>query len=221
VLGSSHTTTDLNALFFDRNGNYLFALQDLNRLSGKPFEIGGFHGRGGLQIVIAKANTDAGSATQLRYQIYDGLEARSTSSRWRRASTATRWPAARPRSRPSIRSGRCCRRTTRRSAAICRSISTRPAIACRSPTSARAAGRGDRRREHDVLLDRLRARSGHAAQLLRNQRGGTARGRDRGAGAAGRRRPKSVSPDAMRSLLQRSTFDHDLDVYHARAPREA
>ncbi len=27
--------------------------------------------------------------------------------------------------------------------------------------------------------------------------------------------PKSISPDAMRSLLQRSTFDHDLDVYHA------
>ena len=74
VLGNSRTTTDLNALFFDAEGNFLFASQDLNRLSGKPFEIAGFHGKGALQLVIAKANTDASAATQLRYQLYDGLE---------------------------------------------------------------------------------------------------------------------------------------------------
>ena len=47
MLGSSRTTTDLNALFFDADGNFLFAVADLNQLSGKPFEIAGFHGRGG------------------------------------------------------------------------------------------------------------------------------------------------------------------------------
>jgi hypothetical protein len=66
VLGSSHTTTDLNALRFDDDGNFLFAAQDLDKLSGKPFEIAGFHGRGGVQMVISKANTDGGAATQLR-----------------------------------------------------------------------------------------------------------------------------------------------------------
>ena len=75
VLGSSRTTTDLNALFFDAGeATSCSPRQDLNRLSGKPFEIAGFHGKGALQLVIAKANTDAGAATQLRYQLYDGLE---------------------------------------------------------------------------------------------------------------------------------------------------
>lgn len=74
VLGNSHTTTDLNALFFDSDGHFLFAASDLNQLSGKPFEIAGFHGRGPLQLVISKANTDGGGATQLRYQMFDGLQ---------------------------------------------------------------------------------------------------------------------------------------------------
>ena len=54
VLGSSRTTTDLNALFFDADGHFLFAAEDLNRLSGKPFEIGSFTGHGGVQFVIAR-----------------------------------------------------------------------------------------------------------------------------------------------------------------------
>ena len=138
VLGNSRTTTDLNALFFDAHGNFLFASQDLNRLSGKPFEIAGFHGKGALQLVIAKANTDAARPRSCATSSTTGWSPPSTSSRWRRASTATRWRAGRPRSPPTTRSGRSCPRTTRRSAAICRSTSTRPATGCRGPDIRRA-----------------------------------------------------------------------------------
>ena len=80
------------AVLRSTNGNFLFAAQDLNQLSGKPFEITGFHGRGGLQLVIAKANT-GGAATQLRYQLYDGLESdRVRPAARARASTAIRSP---------------------------------------------------------------------------------------------------------------------------------
>src|SRR5262249_19791772 len=70
VLGSSRTTTDLNALFFDADGNFLFAAADHNRLSGKAMELGFLHGRGPLQLVIARANADGARATQLRYRLY-------------------------------------------------------------------------------------------------------------------------------------------------------
>jgi Subtilase family len=74
VLGNSHTTTDLNALFFTQSGRFVGAAADLNQLSGNPFEIFGFQFAGPLQLVIAKANTDQGSATQLRYAMFDGLQ---------------------------------------------------------------------------------------------------------------------------------------------------
>jgi len=74
VLGASRTTTDLNVLLFDPDGNFLFALNDLNRLSGHPFEIAGLAGAGGLQMAVSKANTDGGQATQIRYQLEAGLQ---------------------------------------------------------------------------------------------------------------------------------------------------
>jgi hypothetical protein len=74
VQGNSHTTTDLNALFFTQSGRFVGAAADLNQLSGNPFEIFGFRFAGPLQLVIAKANTDQGSATQLRYAMFDGLQ---------------------------------------------------------------------------------------------------------------------------------------------------
>ena len=137
VLGSSKTTTDLNALFFDDDGNFLFAAQDLNQLSGKPFEIAGFHGRGGAaagdrQGQHRRRRRHAAALPALRRAGGDRVRAAAGA----RASTATRSPTARPRSRPRTRSGRSRPRTTRRSAAICRSTSTPTATGCRSPTSA-------------------------------------------------------------------------------------
>jgi hypothetical protein len=74
VTAKSRTTTDLNALFFDTDGNFLFSVSDLNQFSGKPFEIGGFLGGGPLQMVIAKGSTDPGTATQLRFQLEGDLQ---------------------------------------------------------------------------------------------------------------------------------------------------
>src|SRR4051794_40751243 len=74
VTAKSRTSTDLNALFFDADGNFLFAIADLNQFSGKPFEIGGFLGGGPLQMVISKGSTDPGTATQLRFQLEGDLQ---------------------------------------------------------------------------------------------------------------------------------------------------
>jgi hypothetical protein len=74
VQAKSKTTTDLNALFFDTAGNFLFAISDLNQFSGKPFEIAGFTGGGPLQMVISKGSTDPGTATQLRFQLEGDLQ---------------------------------------------------------------------------------------------------------------------------------------------------
>jgi hypothetical protein len=66
VLGTTRTTTDLNALLFDAKGNFLGAFADINPLSGKALELAIYQYNGPLQLVIAKAGT-GGSATQLRY----------------------------------------------------------------------------------------------------------------------------------------------------------
>jgi hypothetical protein len=216
VLGSSHTTTDLNALFFDRNGNYLFALQDLNRLSGKPFEIGGFHGRGGLQLVIAKADTDPGTATQLRYQMYDGLQYDEYVQ-----------PLA-----PSIYGHPLARGAT----AVAAYDPFRPLL----PEDYTSVG-GDLPIYFDSAGNRLpKPDIRHVPQVAATDGGnttfftvdsaldpdtqrnffGTSAAAPHAAAIAAlalqaHGGPGSLSPDAMRSLLQRSTFAHDLDVYHA------
>jgi hypothetical protein len=216
VLGSSHTTTDLNALFFDRAGNFLFALQDMNRLSGKPFEIGGFHGRGGLQLVIAKANTDAGTATQLRYQMYDGLESEEYVQ-----------PLA-----PSIYGHPLARGAT----AVAAVDPFRPLL----PEDYTSVG-GDLPIYFDSAGNRLpRPDVRRAPQVAATDGGnttffstdsaldpdtqrnffGTSAAAPHAAAIAAlvlqaKGGPKSLSPDAMRSRLSRSAFDHDLDVYHA------
>jgi Subtilase family len=74
VLAKSKTTTDLNALYFDAAGNFLFSISDLNQFSGKPFEIAAFRGAGAMQIVIAEGGTDPGTATQLRFQLEGDLQ---------------------------------------------------------------------------------------------------------------------------------------------------
>ena len=213
VLGSSKTTTDLNALFFDDDGNFLFAAQDLNQLSGKPFEITGFHGRGGVQMVIAKA-TPGGAATQLRYQLYDGLEA--TEYVQPLAPVDLRPPARRRRDRgrgrgpvPAVRA-RGLHVGRRRSADLLR-LRRQPAPAAGHP--ARAAGRrrptaGTRRSSRwTPSSTRTRSRTSSAPARPRRTRRGSRRSCCRPRGR--------MSPDAMRALLERSTFNHDLDVYHA------
>jgi hypothetical protein len=212
VLGSSKTTTDFNALFFDDDGNFLFAAQDLNQLSGKPFEITGFHGRGGLQMVIAKAGT-GGAATQLRYQLYDGLE-----------ETEYVDPLA-----PSIYGHPLADGAT----AVAAEDPFRPF----APEDYTSVG-GDLPIYFDSDGNRLpHPDIRHVPQVAATDGGnttfftldsaldpdtqpnffGTSAAAPHVAGIAALvlQARGRMSPDAMRSLLERSTFDHDLDVYHA------
>ena len=213
VLGNSRTTTDLNALFFDAQGNFLFASQDLNRLSGKPFEIAGFHGKGALQLVIAKANTDASAATQLRYQLYDGLE-----------YTEYVQPLA-----PSIYGHPLARGAT----AVAAYDPFRPFL----PEDYTSVG-GDLPIYFDSSGNRLpRPDIRRAPQVAATDGGnttfftvdskldpdsqpnffGTSAAAPHAAAIAALvlQKHRNLSPDAMRAHLQRSTFAHDLDVYHA------
>ena len=212
VLGSSKTTTDLNALFFDDDGNFLFAAQDLNQLSGKPFEIAGFHGRGGVQLVIAKAD-----ARRVRHAAALPALRRAGGDRVRAAARALDlWPRARRR-RDRGRGG-----------------GPVPAVRARGLLVGR-------RRSADLL--RLRRQPAaqpdvrHVPQVTATDGGnttfftldskldpdtqpnffGTSAAAPHAAGIAALvlQARGRMSPDAMRALLERSTFDHDLDVYHA------
>ena len=73
VLAASRTTTDLNALFFDADGNFFAASADLNQFSGKPLEVPFFQYTGPLQLVIAKAGS-GGDARRLRYVMFFDLQ---------------------------------------------------------------------------------------------------------------------------------------------------
>ena len=70
----SSTLTDLNVLVFDANGRLVSVASDDNRVTGRPAEITGIQGGGRLQLVIAKGSTDAGAATQLRYVLFNGAQ---------------------------------------------------------------------------------------------------------------------------------------------------
>jgi hypothetical protein len=74
VTAKSKTSTDLNILLFAPDGSFIGAIADQNQISGKPFEINGLRGAGGLQMVIAKGSTDPGTATQLRFQLEGDLQ---------------------------------------------------------------------------------------------------------------------------------------------------
>ncbi|WP_230486995.1 S8 family serine peptidase [Nocardioides anomalus] len=73
VLQPSKTTTDFNALLFTDDGQYVGALSDANRISGRPIELSSLGGIDELQIVIAKSGTEPSSATTLAVNLFDGI----------------------------------------------------------------------------------------------------------------------------------------------------
>jgi hypothetical protein len=70
VLAPSRTTTDFNLLFFDMDGNYLGASADDNPAIGRPLEIFPVGGIPEMQVVISRAGTGPMGATQLRDTLY-------------------------------------------------------------------------------------------------------------------------------------------------------
>lgn len=70
AFGTALVTSDFNLLFFDMDGNFLFAADDNNVATGQPIELTGIAGPGNIQLVIARANTPPPTptpASQLRY----------------------------------------------------------------------------------------------------------------------------------------------------------
>ncbi len=72
-------TTDFNVLFFDMNGNYLTAVAANNFQTNQPVEFTSTipypTGASSIQMVITRANTPVGpSASRLRYLFFDGSQ---------------------------------------------------------------------------------------------------------------------------------------------------
>jgi subtilase family protein len=218
VISKSRTTTDLNVLFFDPDGNFLFASGDLNQFSGKPFEIPAFQGAGGLQLVISKANTDAGTATQLRFQLEGDLQYDEYVQ-----------PLA-----PSV-SGHPAARGASAVAAYDPFRPTLPedftSVGGELPILFDSAGnrfaQPDIRRKPDVAATDGGNTTFFVADSTLDDDHlpnffGTSAAAPHAAGIAAlvlqaRGGPGSVSPTEMRSTLERAAFPHDLDPIHSEA----
>ncbi|MDQ3559573.1 MAG: S8 family serine peptidase, partial [Pseudomonadota bacterium] len=73
--GTQSVKSDFNLLFFDANGQFLGALDEKNRATNRPIEIGELLGTFDVQMVIARANTPAAgipAADRLRYVWFNG-----------------------------------------------------------------------------------------------------------------------------------------------------
>jgi hypothetical protein len=74
IVGGTRVTTDYNLLFFDANGHFLGASADNNPLSGRPIELAEIIGNGDpVQVVIARATTPppgSPTAERIRYVMF-------------------------------------------------------------------------------------------------------------------------------------------------------
>ncbi|WP_036195548.1 S8 family serine peptidase [Nocardioides aequoreus] len=70
VAEPSDVGTDLNLLFFDRAGDYLFSLSDDNELTGRPQELSFVEGEGQVQVVVSRSGTGPLTATRMRHLIF-------------------------------------------------------------------------------------------------------------------------------------------------------
>ena len=157
---------------------------------------------------------DAGAATQLRYCCSTAHRSTSTSSRSRRASSATRSRAAPPRWPPTTRSGRSCRRASPRSGGdlpiLFDSGGNRlpqPDVR-RAPQIAAADGGNTTFFVADSVLD-----DDTPAELLRDERRRAPRRRHRRARAAGERRAGLDDTRCDARAAGGSAFRHDLDPF--------
>ena len=216
VLSPSKTTTDFNLLVFDGEGRFLGALSDLNTLSGRPSELADLSGLPDVQIVISRAGTGPFKATRIRNILNGDLyfteyadplaPATFGHSEARGATSVAAYDPQKP-YLPEFFTSPGGKLPVYFSSSGRRFSS--PQIR-RVPQVAGADGGNttffvaDDKRDPDVLPNFFgtSASAPHVAAiaaLVLDERGG----------------PDSLSPKAMRRLLQGSTYDHDLDPNRA------
>ena len=221
VLGSSNTSTDLNILLFTKSGRFTgVAAGQLNQLTGQPIELLGLGARApvGLQMVIAKANTDPGRATQVRYQLFDEFQnteyvnqlapATFGHNMARGASSVAAYDPFRPLLPEDF-------------------TSTGGELPILFDSQGNAFPKPDIRRKPDLAATDGGNTTFFVADSILDPDNlpnffGTSAAAPHAAGIAAlalqaHGGPGSLSPTAMRSLLERSAFPHDLDPQHSAA----
>ncbi len=73
VVSPSKVTTDFNLLFFDMAGNFLGAIADVNTLSGRPSEIVSLGGPAHYQLAISRSGTGPVGASEMRIVNFDDI----------------------------------------------------------------------------------------------------------------------------------------------------
>ena len=217
VIAPSDVSTDFNLMIFDMDGNFLGAIADLNTLSGRPSEIVSLGGPTEYQLVISRAGTGPVGAHELRIVNFDDIFFTEYSNPFAQSvfghhnaaggSSVAAYETFKPYlpeyfTSPGGRikvkfdsSGNPYPRTQIR----------------QEPKFASTDGGNTTFFTNDTIRDPdtqpnffgTSAAAPHAASiaaLVLQKKGG----------------PGSVSPPAMRRLLQRSTFAHDLDPFFAK-----
>ncbi len=73
IVTPSKVTTDFNLLFFDEDGQFIGSAAEENPLTGRPDELYDLEGPGKVQMVISRAGTGPVGATRLRNIMFDDI----------------------------------------------------------------------------------------------------------------------------------------------------
>jgi hypothetical protein len=223
IVGGTTVSTDYNLLFFDDQGNFVGSASDNNPLSGRPIEVAAMSGTGDeVRLVIARGNDPAAAgghtAERLRYVMGGGWLVQE--HRQLLAPTIQGHPAARGAT----------------------AVGAYGPFTPETPEDFTSAGgdlpfffdpdgrrlpRPDVRRKPEVSGTDGGNTTFFAADTVRDADAfpnffGTSASAPHVAAIAalvldGRGGGRSLSPDALRDLLEDSTFPHDLDPYAATA----